>query len=39
MVFGDLGDPNSEVSKIVAAEFTIRRKPDLGTEPEVFYVV
>ncbi|PKN47708.1 MAG: 4Fe-4S ferredoxin [Deltaproteobacteria bacterium HGW-Deltaproteobacteria-20] len=39
LVFGNLEDPNSEVAKIVATEFTIRRKPDLGTEPEVYYVV
>jgi molybdopterin-containing oxidoreductase family iron-sulfur binding subunit len=39
LAFGNLEDPNSEVAKIVATEFTIRRKPDLGTEPEVYYVV
>jgi molybdopterin-containing oxidoreductase family iron-sulfur binding subunit len=39
LVFGNLGDPNSDVSKILAAEYTIRRKPNLGTNPEVFYVV
>jgi len=39
LVFGDLGDPNSDVSKILAAEYTIRRKPSLGTNPEVYYVV
>jgi len=39
LVFGDLGDPNSKVSQILASEFTIRRKPNLGTNPEVYYVV
>jgi molybdopterin-containing oxidoreductase family iron-sulfur binding subunit len=39
LVFGDLGDPNSNVSQILAAEYTIRRKPDLGTNPEVYYLV
>ncbi len=39
LVFGDIGDPDSDVSKILAAEYTIRRKPSLGTNPEVYYVV
>ncbi len=39
LIFGDLGDPNSEVSKVLASEYTIRRKPDLGTQPEIYYVV
>jgi len=39
MVFGDLGDPDSEVSRILRTQPTIRRKPALGTEPHVFYVV
>ncbi|MCX8026643.1 MAG: 4Fe-4S dicluster domain-containing protein [Thermodesulfovibrionales bacterium] len=39
IVFGDLKDPNSEIRKIIATKFTIRRKPDLGTLPSVFYVV
>ncbi len=39
MVFGDLGDPKSEVSRIVKETYTIRRKQHLGTEPSVFYIV
>ncbi|MBI4688682.1 MAG: 4Fe-4S dicluster domain-containing protein [Nitrospirae bacterium] len=39
LVFGDLDEPNSEVRKILSTTYTIRRKPDLGTEPSVFYVV
>jgi molybdopterin-containing oxidoreductase family iron-sulfur binding subunit len=39
IVFGDLKDPNSEVRKLIASNFTIRRKPDLGTMPSVFYIV
>ncbi|HIJ59758.1 MAG TPA: 4Fe-4S dicluster domain-containing protein, partial [Nitrospirae bacterium] len=39
IVFGDLKDPNSEVRKLIASNFTIRRKPDLGTGPSVFYVI
>jgi len=39
LVFGDLDDPESDVRKIVASHFTIRRKTELGTEPNVFYIV
>ncbi|KAF0143535.1 MAG: Fe-S-cluster-containing hydrogenase subunit [Nitrospirae bacterium] len=39
LVFGDLADPNSEVRKIITTKYTIRRKPELGTEPSVFYVI
>ncbi len=39
IVFGDLDDPNSEVRKLLGANYTIRRKPELGTEPKVFYII
>ena len=39
LVFGDLEDPNSEIRHILAENYTIRRKPDLGTEPSVFYII
>lgn len=39
LVFGDLEDPKSEVSKVVRRHFSIRRKPMLGTQPEVYYIV
>ncbi len=39
IVFGDLEDPNSEVRKIIAEKYTIRRKPELGTEPSIYYVI
>jgi molybdopterin-containing oxidoreductase family iron-sulfur binding subunit len=39
IVFGDLGDPTSEVRKALAENFTIRRKPTLGTEPSVYYII
>ncbi len=39
LVFGDLEDPESEVRQILAENFTIRRNPGLGTNPEVYYVV
>ena len=39
IVFGDLEDPNSEVRKLIAAKYTIRRKPELGTQPSIYYVI
>ncbi|MEJ2720586.1 MAG: 4Fe-4S dicluster domain-containing protein [bacterium] len=39
LVFGDLEDPDSEVREILGKNFTIRRKPGLGTRPEVYYLV
>ncbi len=39
ILFGDLGDPESEVRKALAENFTIRRKPTLGTEPSVYYII
>jgi Fe-S-cluster-containing dehydrogenase component len=39
LVFGDVDDPNSEVRKILDSHFTMRRKPELGTGPNVYYIV
>jgi molybdopterin-containing oxidoreductase family iron-sulfur binding subunit len=39
MAFGDLADAGSEVARLLRQKHTIRRKPGLGTEPQVFYVV
>ena len=39
MVFGDLNDKNSEVSKLLRSKFTIQRKPSLGTKPSIFYII
>ena len=39
LIFGCLEDPNSEVRKILSERFSIRRKPDLGTGPSVYYVL
>lgn len=39
IVFGDLYDPNSEISQTLKKHYTIRRKPELGTHPEVYYII
>jgi len=39
LTFGDLEDPQSEVRKLLRVRFTIRRKPELGTQPQVYYIV
>ncbi|MEN8200076.1 MAG: sulfate reduction electron transfer complex DsrMKJOP subunit DsrO [Thermodesulfobacteriota bacterium] len=39
IVFGDLNDAKSEIRAVLDKEFTIQRKPTLGTKPSVFYIV
>jgi len=39
VVYGDLSDPNSEIRKVLREQYTIRRKPSLGTEPSVYYII
>lgn len=39
LVFGDLSDENSDVRKTLRENFTIRRKPDAGTSPSVYYIL
>jgi [DsrC]-trisulfide reductase subunit O len=38
LLFGDLNDPQSDIRKTLASGFTLRRKPELGTGPNVYYV-
>jgi molybdopterin-containing oxidoreductase family iron-sulfur binding subunit len=39
LTFGDLGDPDSEVSQLLKENYSLRRKPNLGTGPSVYYIV
>jgi molybdopterin-containing oxidoreductase family iron-sulfur binding subunit len=39
MSFGDLEDAGSPVRRLLAERFSLRRKPGLGTQPEVYYLV
>jgi Fe-S-cluster-containing dehydrogenase component len=39
LVFGDLKDPNSEIRRLLQLHHTIRRKPELGTSPQIYYIV
>jgi molybdopterin-containing oxidoreductase family iron-sulfur binding subunit len=39
LTFGDLNDPGSNVRKLLRKHYSIRRKPELGTGPNLFYIV
>jgi molybdopterin-containing oxidoreductase family iron-sulfur binding subunit len=39
IAFGDLADENSDVRKALREHFAIRRKPDAGTSPSVYYIL
>lgn len=39
LTFGDLSDPHSDVSRRLAESPHMRRKPDLGTGPSVYYIL
>jgi molybdopterin-containing oxidoreductase family iron-sulfur binding subunit len=39
LVFGNLSDPKSEIRDLLRARYAIRRKPGLGTGPNVYYLV
>ena len=38
IIAGDMNDPNSEISKILAGEDVTVRKPEQGTAPKLFYI-
>jgi tetrathionate reductase subunit B len=37
-IFGDLNDPDSEISKAVASNPVTVLRPEMGTQPNVYYV-
>ena len=37
MVFGNLKDPNSKISKILKENYVIQLRAYLGTEPHIYY--
>lgn len=39
LVFGDLDEPGSLVRRALSDRFSLRRRPELGTEPRIYYVV
>ena len=39
LTFGDLDDPGSAVRQLLKKHYSIRRKPELGTEPNLFFIV
>jgi len=39
LIFGDLENPQSKIREVVQSRFTLRRKPELGTSPQVYYIL
>jgi Fe-S-cluster-containing dehydrogenase component len=39
MIFGDLDDPKSDLRKALRKRYSLRRKPELGTGPNVYYLI
>ena len=39
LLFGDYNDPHSEVRQVLQSRYAIRRHPELGARPSVFYVI
>jgi tetrathionate reductase subunit B len=37
-IFGDLNDPNSEISRLIANNTVSVLRPEMGTKPNVFYI-
>ena len=37
LIFGDPEDPRSEIRTFIQNRFTLRRRPTLGTEPQIYY--
>jgi molybdopterin-containing oxidoreductase family iron-sulfur binding subunit len=39
LTFGDLADPGSAVRQLLKKHYSIRRKPELGSDPNLFFIV
>jgi len=39
LTFGDLEDPRSAVRELLGRHFSLRRRPELGTEPQIYYIL
>ncbi|MBO4317242.1 MAG: 4Fe-4S dicluster domain-containing protein [Mailhella sp.] len=39
ILFGDVNDPDSDVRRALAENFSLRRKPELGTDPGIYYII
>ena len=39
LVFGDINQNDSEVRHLLETNYSVRRKPSLGTNPEVYYII
>jgi Fe-S-cluster-containing dehydrogenase component len=39
LAFGNLEDPGSDVRRLLGRGFSIRRRPELGTGPQVYYLL
>ncbi len=39
LIFGNINDPKSEIRQILKSRHSIRRKPILGTNPQIYYLV
>jgi [DsrC]-trisulfide reductase subunit O len=39
LIFGDIDTPGTEIRTILESKLTIRRKPELGTGPAIYYLI
>lgn len=39
LIFGNLNESHSKIRKVLEDNYTIRRKPSLGTNPQIYYIV